>query len=43
MIAEAKTFSEAKSKAKEVHFLAVQSDPESESFAGFWLLQEINI
>ena len=43
IIAEAKTFSEAKSKAKEVHFLAVQSDPESESFAGFWLLQEINI
>jgi len=42
-IAEAQRFSEAKSKAKEVHFLAVQSDPESESFAGFWLLQEINI
>ncbi len=42
-IAEAKRFSEAKSKAKEVHFLAVQSNPESESFAGFWLLQEINI
>ncbi|MDJ0519563.1 MAG: Tab2/Atab2 family RNA-binding protein [Trichodesmium sp. MO_231.B1] len=42
-IAEAKGFSEAKSKAKEVHFLAVQSNPESESFAGFWLLQEINI
>ncbi|NEQ39940.1 MAG: DUF1092 family protein, partial [Okeania sp. SIO3I5] len=29
-IAEAQRFSEAKSKAKEVHFLAVQSDPESE-------------
>ncbi|MCL2931520.1 MAG: Tab2/Atab2 family RNA-binding protein [Trichodesmium sp. MAG_R03] len=42
-IAEAQRFSEAKSKAKEVHFLAVQSNPESESFAGFWLLQEINI
>ncbi|MDE5093074.1 MAG: Tab2/Atab2 family RNA-binding protein [Trichodesmium sp. St11_bin5] len=42
-IAEAKRFSEAKSKAKEVHFLAVQSNPESESFAGFWLLQEINV
>ncbi len=42
-IAEAKRFSEAKSKAKQVHFLAVQSNPESESFAGFWLLQEINI
>ena len=42
-IAEAKRFSEAKSKAKEVHFLAVQSNPESESFAGFWILQEINV
>ncbi|MGB3510539.1 MAG: Tab2/Atab2 family RNA-binding protein [Microcoleaceae cyanobacterium] len=42
-IAEAKRFSEAKSKVKQVHFLAVQSNPESESFAGFWLLQEINI
>ncbi|MGD1712773.1 Tab2/Atab2 family RNA-binding protein [Dapis sp. BLCC M172] len=42
-IAEAERFSEAKSKAKNVHFLAVQSNPESESFAGFWLLQEINL
>ncbi|NEQ75291.1 MAG: DUF1092 family protein [Okeania sp. SIO2C9] len=42
-IEEAKRFSEAKSKVKQVHFLAVQSNPESESFAGFWLLQEINI
>lgn len=40
-IEEAKRFSEAKSKVKQVHFLAVQSNPESESFAGFWLLQEI--
>ncbi|NEN91762.1 MAG: DUF1092 family protein [Okeania sp. SIO3H1] len=42
-IEEAKRFSEAKSKVKQVHFLAVQSNQESESFAGFWLLQEINI
>ncbi|MEB3340355.1 Tab2/Atab2 family RNA-binding protein [Okeania sp.] len=42
-IAEANRFSEAKSKVKKVHFLAVQSNPESESFAGFWLLQEGNI
>lgn len=40
-MAEAKRFEEAKSKVKQVHFLAVQSNPESESFAGFWLLQEI--
>ncbi|MGF1490314.1 MAG: Tab2 family RNA-binding protein, partial [Prochloraceae cyanobacterium] len=36
--AEAKGFEAAKEKANGVHFLAVQSSPESESFAGFWLL-----
>ncbi|NER32757.1 MAG: DUF1092 family protein [Oscillatoria sp. SIO1A7] len=40
---EAKGFAEAKKKAEQVHFLAVQSDPSSESFAGFWLLKELNI
>jgi hypothetical protein len=39
-IKEAKNFEEAKNKANGVHFLAVQSNPESESFAGFWLLKE---
>ncbi len=34
-------FETAKQKANGVHFLAVQSDPNSQSFAGFWLLQEI--
>ncbi|MEO0849722.1 MAG: Tab2 family RNA-binding protein, partial [Cyanobacteria bacterium J06648_1] len=24
-----------------VHFIGIQSDPNSESFAGFWLLKEI--
>lgn len=38
---EAQNFEIAKQKAKNVHFLAVQSDPNSESFAGFWLLQEL--
>jgi hypothetical protein len=42
-LAEAKAFEEAKQKASGVHFLAVQSSPEAESFAGFWLLQEINL
>jgi hypothetical protein len=42
-LAEAKAFEEAKQKASGVHFLAVQSNPEAESFAGFWLLQEINL
>lgn len=37
---EAKGFAEAKEKANQVHFLAIQASPESESFAGFWLLWE---
>lgn len=39
-IAEAQGFERAKQKANGVHFLAVQTDPQAESFAGFWLLQE---
>jgi RNA-binding protein Tab2/Atab2 len=41
--AEAKQFEAAKQQAKQVHFLAIQSNPESESFAGFWLLHELKI
>lgn len=37
---EAKDFEEAKKQAKGIHFLAIQSNSESESFAGFWLLKE---
>ncbi len=37
---EAKNFEEAKSIANNIHFLAIQSSPDSESFAGFWLLKE---
>jgi len=40
---EAQGFEQAKQAAQQVHFLAVQSDPEAESFAGFWLLQELNL
>lgn len=40
IIAEGKGFEAAKQKANGVHFLAVQSNPESEDFAGFWLLKE---
>ncbi|MHC5727745.1 MAG: Tab2 family RNA-binding protein [Nostoc sp.] len=43
ILAEAKGFEEAKQKANGVHFIGVQSDPKSESFAGFWLLQEVNL
>jgi hypothetical protein len=42
-LTEAQSFEEAKQKASGVHFLAVQSDPQTESFAGFWLLQELNL
>lgn len=41
-IAEGEKFEAAKKQAKQVHFLAVQSNPESESFAGFWLLHELS-
>lgn len=43
LLAEAKGFEEAKQKANGVHFIGVQSDPQSQSFAGFWLLKEINL
>ncbi|BAY90459.1 MULTISPECIES: Tab2/Atab2 family RNA-binding protein [unclassified Tolypothrix] len=42
-LAEAKGFEEAKQQANGVHFIGVQSDPQTESFAGFWLLQEVNL
>ncbi|MBF2027858.1 MAG: Tab2/Atab2 family RNA-binding protein [Oscillatoriales cyanobacterium C42_A2020_001] len=38
--AEAQTFETAKQQANGVHFLAIQANPETEAFAGFWLLQE---
>ncbi|ELS02195.1 Protein of unknown function (DUF1092) [Xenococcus sp. PCC 7305] len=40
ILSEAKGFEASKKEAQGVHFLAVQSDPESESFAGFWLLKD---
>ena len=40
MVKEAEDFEKAKQKAKGIHFLAIQTDPNSESFAGFWLLKE---
>ena len=41
--AEAQQFEQAKHQANGVHFLAVQTNPESDRFAGFWLLQAPNI
>ncbi|WP_414564907.1 MULTISPECIES: Tab2/Atab2 family RNA-binding protein [unclassified Anabaena] len=43
ILAEAEGFEKAKQNANGVHFIGVQSDPQTESFAGFWLLQEINL
>jgi hypothetical protein len=40
---EGQQFEEAKQVAHGVHFLAIQSSPESESFAGFWLMKELNL
>jgi hypothetical protein len=39
LLAEAQAFEAAKAKSDQVHFLGIQSRPDSESFAGFWLLQ----
>ena len=38
-VKQAEDFDKAKQKANGVHFLAVQTSSESESFAGFWLLK----
>ena len=39
--AEAQRFEASKELSNRVHFLAIQSSPDVEAFAGFWLLQEI--
>ena len=39
--AEARRFEERKQAANGVHFLAVQVNPETEAFAGFWLMREM--
>ncbi len=36
---EAKNFEAAKAAANQVHFLALQENPETEAFTGFWLMQ----
>ncbi|AGF51414.1 sll2002 [Synechocystis sp. PCC 6803] len=37
---EAQGFEQTKKLAQGIHFLAIQTSPDSETFAGFWLLQE---
>jgi hypothetical protein len=39
-IAQGSSFEKAKQNAQGFHFLAVQTTPEDESFAGFWMLKE---
>jgi hypothetical protein len=43
LLKEAQGFEETKQKANGVHFIGVQSDPQVQSFSGFWLLQEVNL
>ncbi|MGF1519377.1 MAG: Tab2/Atab2 family RNA-binding protein [Nodosilinea sp.] len=43
LLAEAQAFEAAKAKANQVHFIGIQDKSDSESFAGFWLLQELNL
>ncbi|GAB4141289.1 MAG: Tab2/Atab2 family RNA-binding protein [Cyanobacteria bacterium J069] len=38
---EAAQFEAAKAQSNGIHFIAVQSDPQSEEFKGFWLLVEL--
>ncbi|MBP0014793.1 MAG: Tab2/Atab2 family RNA-binding protein [Roseofilum sp. SBFL] len=40
LLKEGENLEQAKKQSKGIHFIAIQSNPESESFAGFWLLQE---
>ena len=40
---EATDFEQAKQLSQQVHFLAVQAGPKEESFAGFWLLQTLDL
>ena len=43
VLANARAFESAKKNANGVHFIAVQSDPQAKSFAGFWLLCEVKL
>ena len=42
-IEEAKAFETAKVAANNVHFIGIQTSPEEEKFAGFWLLKELQL
>ena len=38
---EAQNFETAKAQSNQVHFIAIQSDPEAEAFTGFWMLRSL--
>lgn len=41
LVEEIEEFERTKQAAQQVHFVAIQSSPDSEKFAGFWLMQEM--
>jgi hypothetical protein len=43
LLKEVTNFMSAKQQVNGVHFMAVQDNPQSESFAGFWLLQNLQL
>jgi hypothetical protein len=43
LLTESENFAKAKQAANGVHFIGVQSDPQAQSFTGFWLLQEVEL
>jgi hypothetical protein len=40
---EAEQFEQAKQAAQDVHFIALQTDPNVEAFAGFWLMRDVKL
>ncbi|MCU0525969.1 MAG: Tab2/Atab2 family RNA-binding protein [Elainella sp. Prado103] len=40
---EGQALEAAKQGSNQIHFIAVQSRPDDQSFAGFWLMQELNL
>jgi RNA-binding protein Tab2/Atab2 len=41
--AEAKSFELAKQAASNIHFIALQTSPDDENFAGFWMLRDVSL
>jgi hypothetical protein len=41
-LVKAQEYEKAKQQANGVHFIGIQSDPQADSFTGFWLLKDFN-